>query len=250
MIWNRKLSFGEVLLVVVVAVMVLMVVVPMPNPGRREAPTTQCITNMHNLAMALQHYQMDYSSYPETLGGHVKTDSFGNIVPFEQVKQASSLYPEYIITVKGYHCPKSSVMTKTDRVVEVSVSGKIQKYYAYDNYDVYCGNPEDDRSPIRVGPEALRYARSWAADSDDVSRFAVYDTKDTAELRAHDFNRQLKWSDAPKDSVVTWCSYHAQRSSDMIPVLFKDGHCDKVLVSQIEGKDGRGGSRWRTIPKL
>lgn len=219
------------------------------RPQREIIPSTQCMTNLHDLAMALSAYRMDYGSYPATLGGHVKRDAHRKVVPLEKTRTAGSLAWEYVRTVKSLHCPLSGT-SDTAAVVQLLRDGKVEEYYAYDSYDVFCGRePVMSGRPVRVGPEAIRYTKSWAGDRESVGRFAAYGKKDTAELRAYDYGRQMRFLKAPGSTVVTWCSYHASRDTDYVPILFLDGHCDKVPIGDIEGDQGRGGSRWRMVPK-
>jgi len=174
---------------------------------------SQCMVNLHDIAIAAKMYQQDYKAFPESLAGYVEMDA-GKVVPLKQVKNGNGLYPVYIRTPKGYHCPHSPV-EQMDSVAEIKINGKVRRYYTYSSYDVYV--PREPRGVVKIGPNSLRYNPALAGD------------------------KNLK-----DDTIITWCSNHGR---DRVLVLFLDGHVDKIPAASVEGTNGSIGSRWSTRPK-
>jgi prepilin-type N-terminal cleavage/methylation domain-containing protein len=247
-------SLVELLTVIAIIAILAAIIFPVMTSVKKEAKMTQCITNLHNVAMAMQHYQMDNRKYPTTLGPLVTTGTNGSVIPMERVTldklppgTSPSLYPEYINTVKGFHCPLAS-LSRTDAVVQIVGTGT--SYYSYDNYDVFY--PGTDLSAT-IQANAYRYMPEWAASQAGVIPFppGAGSEPDSPDLQAYDYKRQLKFRAPSKDTVVTWCSFHASGTGQgMIPVLFLDGHCDKFPLKYIEGVGAKPGTMWRVHPHL
>lgn len=239
-------SLIELLTVIAIIAILAAIIFPVMSTVKRRAQTVQCMTNLHDIAMAMKLFQQDNRQYPATLTGYVQLDAGGNIIPFER-SRGDGLYPEYVKNIKAFHCPLS-LTTDTSGVIDL---GGYQ-YYAYDSYDVFYDSPVTAGNTVSVGIDALRYTKSWA---DDVTKVAVLNpfppsTPDSPDLQAYDYKRQLRFRSPSDDTVVTWCSYHNRGSAKAtLPVLFLDGHCDQMQAVDVEGPTGSGGSRWRTQPK-
>lgn len=239
-------SLVELLTVIAIIAILAAIIFPVMSAVKNNAKRVQCITNMHDIALALSMFKNDNRRYPETLGGYVQYDTSGGaVIPMERTKSDPlhlSLYPEYIKSVRGFHCPLSS-STDTSAVTTLPVGGGFE-YYGYDSYDVYTPNPGAYSATLLD----LRYTVLWAPTQNDVT---VYDGGTTDEEIALDYKRQLRFRQPSDDTVVTWCSFHkrAGDSRSMVPVLFLDGHSDLIPASKVEGS-GTPGSRWRTMPKM
>lgn len=240
-------SLVELLTVIAIIAILAAIIFPVMATVKARAKTTQCITNLSNIASALKMFQMDNRRFPETLAGYVQTETPGGpVIPLERTKgdpAHMSLYPEYIKAVRGFHCPLSS-STDTTSVTTLQVGSDNFPYYSYDSYDVYSPNPGNYTASMYD----LRYTLLWAQTPADVT---VYEGGDTPTIIESDYKRQLRFRQPSDETVVTWCSYHkrAGDSRSMVPVLFLDGHADMIPASKVEGLDGTGGSRWRTESK-
>jgi len=247
--WRRHnrngFSLIELLTVIAIIAILAAIIFPVMNSVKKEAKMVNCMTNLHGIAMALKMYQQDNRKYPETLAGYVQTGPSG-VIPLEQTK-GDALYPEYIKKVSGFHCPMAQI-TDTKQVVKVEVGGQTYEYYAYDSYNIFTPEP----STTSVGIEGIRYTLTWAGNEQAVSSLPPPpNVQDTPELQAYDYKRQLRFRSPSEDAVVTWCSYHRHAGDErsMVPVLFLDGHCDKIPATQIEGPNGATGCRWRIQAK-
>lgn len=218
---KKPLKLWKILVAVIFVGLVFAIMMPFfVGSGDRYVHATHCLNNLRQIGRALRMYQDDYKSYPETLGGYVQTDAKGEVIPFEKAKSKSSLAGgEYTKNTKVFNCPLSPT-NKTDAVVEIRISGKTRRYYAYDSYDVYT--PDRVDGMVKVGADALRY------------------------------NSPLVDLKIPSNkTIVTWCGYHHKASDDsrvIAPALFLDGHIKMLPIAQIQRIDGHGGVRWSVKP--
>lgn len=202
---------------------------------------SRCMSNLHDIGMALKLYHQDYNSYPETLAGTAQIID-GKVVPLEKSK-GNGLFPSYIRSITAFHC-RFSPYDRTDEVVTVKTIDKTLKYYKYDSYDLFIA--EQDRDKDRLYGDSLRYIPSWASSPMEVGHLAPFPwgMSDSNELQKEDFKRQFSSDDPPGDTVVTWCSNHLENNSDdRIPVLFLDGHCDIYPPKIVED------CKWRIKPQ-
>jgi prepilin-type N-terminal cleavage/methylation domain-containing protein len=252
---RSKDGFSLIELLTVIAIIAILagIIFPAMTAVKNRAKVVQCMANLHDIAMALKMFQMDNRKYPETLSGYVQYNG-GAVIPLERTQVDPlhpALYPEYVKSVKGFHCPLSQV-TKTD---DVTVLDNTYEYYSYDSYSLYTAGLT---SPEAANSWALRYTLSWAPDLQAVDDLNASPpgTPKTPALAAVDYKRQLKFRQPSDDTVVTWCTYHRRvgDAHSMVPVLFLDGHADLIPAVQVEGLNstedrGDPGSRWRTQPK-
>ncbi len=270
---RKKGGFSLIELLTVIAIIAILagIIFPVMAAVKTRARMVNCMTNLHDIAMAVQLYQQDNRKYPETLGGTVETGSDGSITPFDRIKgTGGGLYPEYVKTIKGFHCPLSPI-TKMDAVLQVGLPDpsdgtgstmKVRAYYAYDSYDVFY--PEMLPSGVRALTPAeslakVRYLTRWAPKGTPdfgnvgVSQLALSPTpgeNESDSLKEYDYRRQLVFRAPGKDTIVTWCSFHNNGSARaLVPVLFLDGHCDQYPAVNVEGTSNSAGSRWRIHSK-
>ena len=249
---RSKDGFSLIELLTVIAIIAILagIIFPAMTAVKNRAKVVQCMANLHDIAMALKMFQMDNRKYPETLSGYVQYNG-GAVIPLERTQVDPlhpALYPEYVKSVKGFHCPLSQV-TKTD---DVTVLNNTYEYYSYDSYSLYTAGLT---SPAAATSWDMRYTLSWAPDQDAVNSLdpSPPGTPASPLLTASDYKRQLKFRQPSDDTVVTWCTYHRRvgDARSMVPVLFLDGHADLIPAVQVEGQNtgGQTGSRWRTQPK-
>lgn len=233
----------------VIAVAVWVFVFMSLSTVHRTPRIVKCQANLHDIAMALKMYKEDSHIYPATLGGYVQRDKSGKVIPFENAKpnaaHGDGIYPMYIKSVKGLHCPMSPI-ARTDAVVTLKVGGKTREYYAYDSYDVYSPKEGDQT----VGQNELRYNRGWAESPEAVDKVEPYPLSRSyrpPEIRNNDYKRQLRFGYPPDDTVVTWCSYHEKlvnpRGVRLVPVLFLSGQVDLIPAADVDA------CKWRTRPR-
>lgn len=218
---RRKISPVEVIAILGPILFVVIVLWPVMSSVPSVPRESKCMSNLQQLSKAMKMYKLDYKDYPETLCGHVRIKD-GKTVDSEDVLNrsasygnTSSVYPEYIRSIEGFHCPYSPVR-RTDSIVELKKDGKTVKYYAFDSYDVYT--PRRFKGVLRLGPDALRYSKPAKGASDD--------------------------------TVVTWCSYHneSRNAKNGVIILWLDGSTRALPAADVEGADGKSGTRWKTKP--
>ncbi|HOK53838.1 MAG TPA: prepilin-type N-terminal cleavage/methylation domain-containing protein, partial [Armatimonadota bacterium] len=187
-------SLVELLTVIAIIAILASIIFPVMNAVKNRAKLTQCMTNMANIASALKMYQMDNRKYPDAIGGMAIPGT-----PMERAK--TGLYPEYINSIKGFHCPLSPV-TDTSAIVTMNVGGETKHYYAYSSYDVYCPDPAG--GTLNYGT-FIRYRTHWAADIGDVAFYEPHPpgTNDDLENQKYDYKRQLRFKSPSDDTVVT-----------------------------------------------
>jgi hypothetical protein len=247
---KRGINIVDIIAVAIILIFIALLTIPAPWPHRGQpANQTTCMSNLMNISMALKMYQLDHHAFPDTLAGYVQTDENG-VVPFSKAK--GGLHGDYgMRTSEVFRCPNPPLVTSETAVVEVSYGGKTRKYYAIDSYDI-C-TPGKMSTKAKVGFEAARYRKSWADSEAAVGKYPPFPLgiKDSAKLREEDYKKQLKWRDPPDDTVITWCSNHKKMNGGRVVVIFLNGTCKLIPAIDVEGPDGRSGSRWRTkIPPL
>lgn len=259
---NGGFSLVELLTVIAIIAILAAIIFPVMARVKDEAKKTQCMTNLHDIGIGLSQYYLDNRKYPEYLGAKPDWDATsGSIIPMERRnvagKSTEGLYPEYVKMVKGVHCPLSG----TSKTIGLfSVAGKF--FYAYDSYDAYWDTPVDvGEQAISAGE--LRYMRQWAVartaaeGTPSVDQLTPYDGASPTDptLLDYDYKRQMIFRNPPKDTVVTWCSYHQKGTiknpevKALIPILYLDGHCDKMPLGVIQGNGTTSGCRWRVHPQ-
>jgi prepilin-type N-terminal cleavage/methylation domain-containing protein len=251
---RNKHGFSLVELLTVIAIIAILAAIIFPVMGavKERAKRVQCMTNLHDIAMALKMFQTDNRRFPVSLAGYVQYDSGNAVIPLERTK-GDALYPEYIKSIKGLHCPISNI-SSTTVVTQVDAGGKQYNYYSYCSYDVYTPTIPTEGMPYNANwLTDVRYTLEWAPEKGAVA--AMYTPtsgeSDSESLQEYDYKRQLKFRNPPDDTVVTWCSYH-RRSGDSkstIPVLFLDGHADMIPAADVEGSGSGPSTRWRVHPK-
>jgi len=239
---RNKNGFSLIELLTVIAIIAILaaIIFPVMSVVKNRARETQCMTNLHDIAIALKMFQQDNRRYPESIAGF-ETDQSGAVLPLERVRNGGGLYPEYIKATKGFHCPLSPT---TSTSATVTIGNKV--FYAYSSYDVYT--PRAATGDVAGNPEDIRYTVKWA---DDVASVIILDPGSPNADPEYDYKRQLRFRNPSDDTVVTWCSYHKRQGDSKSPVLvlFLDGHVDKIPAINVEGDGSSLGSRWRTEPK-
>lgn len=247
-----KKGFSLVELLTVIAIIALLagIIFPVLGMVQKRAQLTKCITQLHQIGLAVQVFKQDNRKYPDILGAVVVRNG-GKVVPFDQpVTNPSTvvgLYPEYVKAARMYHCPgsksldTSAVIPPMPALYDPVGDGNGIEAYAYNSYDFMIYGSVTATSPdLRQ-----RYAKSWANSPADVARYTV--PNDSPELQTRDYERQLKFRTPPDSTVVTWCSWHEVTSgtgaslqvSGKTPTLFIDGHVDNQNASDVETSEYR-----------
>lgn len=245
-----KQGFSLIELLTVIAIIAILagIIFPVMGAVKNRAKLVQCMTNLHDIAVAVKMFQQDNRRFPDSIAGYVETEDGGMVIPLERSKNGGGLYPEYIKAVKGFHCPLSAT-TSTSAAVRIVRDGETYWYYAYSSYDVYTPGVVTTTAEANY-PYDLRYNPKWAKTVGDVDN---YNTAANESDPAYDYKRQLRFRSPSDDTVVTWCSYHKRQgdSKSMIPVLFLDGHADMLSAAVVEGDSTNDspGTRWRSESK-
>lgn len=248
---TKGFSLIELLTVIAIIAILAGIIFPVMGVVKARAKNVQCITNLHDVAMALKMFQQDNRRYPSTLAGTMQVDNNSDVIPLEQTR-GDALYPEYMKSIKGFHCPLSPTTDTSALIILTDTDGETYHYYAYDSYDAFYPEPVAAGSSVAVNWAARHYKPNWAPTQAAVPPLSPYPpgTTDSAELQTFDYKRQLRFRQPSDDTVVTWCSYHNRGGTKaMVPVLFLDGHADMMPAVDVEGPNGDTGSRWRTQPK-
>lgn len=235
---SKGFSLIELLTVIAIIAILAAIIFPVMNSVKDRANQTKCMTNLHDIQVAIKMYKLDNRTYPETLGIQYQDGK-----SFEQARPTDvelTIYMDQIKTAAAYRCPSSQVMDYSLPVdvhypPEPSPSGTPSKtltLYAVDSYDT--------QTNVSAEPVQARYTLRWADSIAQVGTLAAHAQPDSAELQESDFQRQLFLKAPPDDTVVTWCTYH--RGNNAI-VLFLDGHVSTIPKAEV------GMSLWRTRPK-
>lgn len=251
-------GFSLIELLTVIAIIAILAAIIFPVMGRvkQEARLTSCMTNLMQIAQAVKMYHMDNRKYPLMLAEvQFANGTGGPVIPLERTKSSISLYPEYVKTIKALHCGRSTIQ-KTDQVWTVTTLDPKEPNlrYAFSSYDAFAANPTDTTADLRYTTNWADVAPGGTGGSKPVTAFEKDPSQsgDPVDLQMYDYKRQLKFRNPSDDTLVTWCSLHANGDpSSMIPVVYLDGHAEKRPMRDVEGDGSSGslGSRYRLHPK-
>jgi len=256
MISNRRgFTLLELLTVIAIIALLAAILFPVFAGVRSQAKKTQCITNLHNIYMAVRQYRLDEGVYPDVLFGYVQYPS-GNPIsneipipldknvrndpndPNEPIYRLGVLYPDLIRNYKDFHCPadnlKDTMAVASDangqRLMIYDSEGVPRNLYAYDSYDgsmMPDGSYEIHYQRVRTTPQDPWYANPI--------------------LRM----RQLSVAYPRDDTVITWCAAHRSydRDGNVSPgsidlVLYLNGSVEPRSSAEVIQYDG-----WRLPSK-
>ncbi len=244
---KRGFSLVELLTVIAIIAILASIIFPVMSMVGNRARMNKCMTQMHQIGLAVQIFKQDNRKYPDVLGVEVMRNG-GNVVPMDQPVPSASpqvvgLFPEYVKSAKLYHCPNSKFIDTTQIIGANAAydplgTGAGIEAYTYNSYDFMIYGGTDIRQ---------HYTKAWAASPGDVAAQGPGAPGDPQR----DYERQLKFKTPPDDTVVTWCSWHEVYSGSgtnltvtgKAPTLFLDGHVDVLSAPEVETQ------RWRVLPK-
>jgi prepilin-type N-terminal cleavage/methylation domain-containing protein len=255
---RKGFSLVELLTVIAIIAILASIIFPVMGLVGNKARMNKCMTQLHQVGLAIQMFKQDNRKYPDILGTEVMTKDGkppaadgSNVVPMDQpapsaTPKAVGLFPEYVKAARLYHCPMSKFIDT--KALISTVGAAVQRNdplgdgvgidaYPYNSYDFMIYGTD-----LR-----LHYSKAWAAAPDQVATVCPGAPGDPQR----DYERQLKFRTPPDDTVITWCSWHEiwsvtggnLRVSGKTPTLFLDGHADALDATDVESY------RWRVLPK-
>ena len=214
-------SLLELLTVVAIIAILAAILFPIMRAAKDRAKRTGCITNMHEIGIALSEYKLDYNRYPTCLLGLYEVGKTMD-------NCTSSLFPEYVRSIDRFTCPSQGHGENNNpvsvTVIDAAGNPVTVQYYFGDSYDWTSPTGMEDAIPT--------YMRMWAPPGANgvmnpsaVAAFAPNSgdpATDTLALQLNDYMRQLRFKAPDATTVVTWCMNH--RSGDQKAlVLFLSG---------------------------
>jgi len=245
----------ELLTVIAIIAILAAILLPVFGRAREQGRRTSCMSNLHQIALAMKMYKQDCRGYPldwpETVAGHrpFYTGSrwYGNDSKTQPGYGIATLYPDYVPNLRVFNCPNND---ETDPKFSNGVDGKDYAHWIGDgdknNYRHF--NSYDGTDPLFVisGDEELtahgsayKYRRRpWATDA--------Y-TGGSAVISRDQAKRMLIWRNPSEDTVITWCSQHradpysgTPRSGDLDLIVYLDGSTKTVKSNPGAGESGHG----------
>ncbi len=205
---RKPMGFTLIELLTVIAIIAILAAILFPVYSRvkENSRKTTCISNMHQIYLAVSMYHTDTGGYPDFLLAPYRAG-----VSAKNVK-ISPLYPQYIKDISIFHCPDNDVNDMNANVtVNNLVTGTPAAYYLYDSYDITSALNADGTP----APQAFiqTYSKDW-----------------TGATGPQDAPNQLKYTNPPQDkTVITWCNYHVSTGGETLcPVLFLSGTVKNV----------------------
>jgi prepilin-type N-terminal cleavage/methylation domain-containing protein len=245
---NRGFTLIELLVVIAIIAILAAILFPVFAQVRESVRKSTCMTQMHDVYVAVQQYKVDNNKYPTTLYDYAELPGgtfyvgTGTPVPMNAA-QARLLFKatggRYMKDPALFTCPDDASVSQTDVTPAVypvapgvTLSGQVPNalisppnppmpayFYKADDYDV--GPRVDAQGNVvkvaGVPVMDVHYSLSW-----------------TNITGAGDAPNQLKYPDPPADkTVLTWCTYHvATAHSNVIPVMMLSGTAKPVPTDQ------------------
>ena len=226
----------ELLTVIAIIAVLAAILLPVFARVRENARQTTCISNLHQIGVALSLYRDDNGEYPALLLGYAENanglpwapgDSPAP-VPANRIQHGFLLGKYLRNDINVFHCPDNTHNDMSQAAVAAYAPGSVLSgavpnvgdlgidvpdayknrplyLYTFDSYDLTA---LIDANGNTNGSFALVYSRNWTGGSGTA-----------------DAPNQLKYRNAPPDkTVVTWCNYHvATAHGEMCPVLLASG---------------------------
>jgi|YNPNPStandDraft_1061719.scaffolds.fasta_scaffold66948_2 prepilin-type N-terminal cleavage/methylation domain-containing protein len=133
---GKGFTLVELLVVIGIIVVLLAILLPVISAAREKARQTNCISNLHSIAMAAKIFYQDNRSYPNE-----------PILDAQGVWQGgvSELYPDYLDSVKSLACPRDRALTS-----------KFKPEQRYSSYNWFDANGDEQ---IDSSTDAMTFNR-------------------------------------------------------------------------------------------
>ncbi len=242
---RRGFTLIELLVVIAVIAILAALLFPVFNRVKEGTRMTSCMSNMHNLWVAVSQYKDDNGQYPNLLLGYAENAdgtpyTGGSTPPVPAGKQIHNLLMKYLKNdVSTFRCPDNPESNPT--AVTTAVFPPSSKYqpspvtlaslgfplpetaylYKMDSYDI---SPLLSATGATDGSYQFVYSRNWTG----------VDLTDPIKAR-QDAPNQMKFPNPPPDrTTLTWCNYHvAIAKGDKCPVMRLSGTAKPIDYKQM-----------------
>jgi prepilin-type N-terminal cleavage/methylation domain-containing protein len=230
-------GFTLIELLTVIAIIAILAAIAFPVFSRMAENTRQgtCMSQLHDIGMAVKQYQMDNGKYPVSLLGLTDQAAYLPLMTGQK----------YLKDRNIFHCPDNTnndAKAATPAVYpdNVPLSGQVAFTEAVAHS---FGNESLANSPMSfylnsydVGPKVDKEGNAVQNNGQPVIELH-YSLDWTGVVSPDDKQNQLKYKDPPEDhTVITWCTYHvATAHASIVPVLMLTGNAKPVPVSRFVG---------------
>jgi len=263
---SYKHGFTMVELLTVIAIIAILVAIlfPVAATVREQARANSCMSNLHQLWVAVGIYKQDEGGYPPALQGYVEVPGgaylAGPVVPYVDADDIINgfLYREQVKDINLFRCPDNPITDKS-AITIAHFPPRPANWPANASYigDVLANNPcpTDQFGTIDCFTEGPfrglpRYYYTW--NSYDIgprvdakgapirnNTSYVYDRHYgldwTGVTGLTDLTVQLKYENPPNDkTILTYCTWHAAVAGNTsTPAVALAGNAKKYDLGQI-----------------
>ncbi len=248
---TRGFTLIELLTVIAIIAVLAAIIFPVMSTVREQTRQTSCLSNMHQLYVAVGIYKADNEGYPPALLGYVQYNG-NQVIPASNIADGY-LYRDDVKDINTYKCPDNPTSSQTAVTTAVYppstpiASAMASTCPTQNGLTEVCWTSQDAPPGVSAGTPKLFY--TW--DSYDINPMLTingngvavpvsgvyvlsYSPDWTGVVGLNDSVNQLKYKNPPLDkTVLATCTWHTvTNGSPVTLMILASGTVKKVQSNQ------------------